>query len=46
MDDGFMADNGDEQGGGSRGIIGLQKKLLAARHEATLAAMMEELEDH
>ncbi|KAL7531174.1 hypothetical protein ACHAXR_003884 [Thalassiosira sp. AJA248-18] len=39
----FMADNGN---GSSGGVVNRLKKLLAARHEATLHAMMQELEDH
>jgi len=42
MDGGFLGDNGS--GGG--GVIVRLKKLLVARHEATLKAMVEELEDH
>ena len=42
--DEFMADNGTSSSGG--GVIVRLKKLLVARHTATLKAMMEELEDH
>ena len=41
--DGFTT---DLSGGGSRGVVNRLKKLLVNRHEATLKAMMEELEDH
>lgn len=40
--DGFMTDNGGSAGG----VVGRLKKLMVARHEATLKNMMEELEDH
>ena len=40
--DGFMTDNGGSAGG----VVGCLKKLMVARHEATLKNMMEELEDH
>mmetsp|Transcript_25308 Transcript_25308/g.53458 ORF Transcript_25308/g.53458 Transcript_25308/m.53458 type:complete len:646 (-) Transcript_25308:61-1998(-) len=43
--DGFMADNG-KAGESGKGVVGRLRKLLEARHEATLRAMMEELEDH
>ncbi|KAL7426878.1 hypothetical protein ACHAXM_000629 [Skeletonema potamos] len=39
-------DEAVDGGSGGVGVIPRLKKLLAARHEATLLAMMEELEDH
>mmetsp|Transcript_1238 Transcript_1238/g.1977 ORF Transcript_1238/g.1977 Transcript_1238/m.1977 type:complete len:607 (+) Transcript_1238:66-1886(+) len=43
--DGYT-DEAVDGGSGGPGVIPRLKKLLAARHEATLVAMMEELEDH
>ncbi len=43
--DGYT-DEAVDGGSGGPGVLPRLKKLLAARHEATLVAMMEELEDH
>ena len=42
--DEFRADNGNS--GGEKGVMKRLQNLLVARHEATLKAMMEELEEH
>ena len=44
--DGFMADNGAAGSGGEGGAVARLKNLLAVRHEATVRAMTEELEEH
>mmetsp|Transcript_22328 Transcript_22328/g.36528 ORF Transcript_22328/g.36528 Transcript_22328/m.36528 type:complete len:621 (+) Transcript_22328:91-1953(+) len=43
--DGYT-DEAVDGGSGGPGVIPRLRKLLAARHEATLIAMMDELEDH